>query len=128
MSKLDNTYQDTWNTRIKNLNGLTYQEYLESDHWERVKYKASLRSNYQKCEFCPETKVELHHKSYKWINTKFELSAIIALCRKHHQKIHDYAKDNNVSIRISTKKFMKDNKRGWYSPDNPYLKTAISSR
>ena len=102
LKRADYTYEDTWNRRIASLDGMTYEDYLKSDHWKRVKYKASKRPNYQMCEFCDSTKVELHHKTYKWINTKFELSAIIAVCREHHQEIHYLAKENKISVRKAT--------------------------
>lgn len=98
----DKTYKDTWNVRGAKLSCSNYQEYLQSDHWIRVKLKASKRPNYQKCEFCDDTKIELHHKTYKWINTKYELSAIIALCRTHHQEVHDLARIKSISVRRAT--------------------------
>lgn len=99
---LDEIYADTWDRREHNLAGMTYGEYLESDHWQRVKEKATSRSNYQKCEFCNSTQVELHHTSYKWILTDNELRVILSLCREHHQEIHDLARTKNVSVRAAT--------------------------
>lgn len=112
MKYLDYTIGDTWNTRIKSLGNSTYQDYLKSDHWKSVKKKASSRPNYQKCEFCQSTDVELHHTSYKCILTKFELRCIISLCRKHHQEIHNYSVENKCSVRIAT-----NNLRKIYKPD-----------
>jgi hypothetical protein len=101
---LDENYLDTWIRRDSVLakHGFTYREFLVSDHWRQIKKKAAQRSNYQKCTFCNCTNVELHHTSYKWLFTKDELRNIIALCRKHHEEIHDYAKDNDMSVRIAT--------------------------
>jgi len=99
---LDEIFADTWIRRDANLNGLSYQEYLDSDHWREVKLKAAQRPNYQKCEFCESTVVELHHTSYKWILTKNELRVIISLCRIHHQEIHNLAKHTQISIRSAT--------------------------
>ena len=112
--KLDNTYKDTWNTRLKKLNYSTYQDYLNSSHWKEVKAKAKTRENYQKCEFCSDTKIQLHHTTYKWINTKHELRAIIALCKAHHEQVHVLAKNNRLSVRIATnilRKIYKPNYR-----------------
>lgn len=104
-------YGDTWNTRKDSLNGMTYDEYLKTDHWFSIKRKARKRKYYQKCELCPETKIELHHKTYKFINTPQELQSIIPLCRYHHQEIHDYAKKYNLSVRIATNSVVKYSKR-----------------
>lgn len=100
---LDNTYEDTWNTRLKNLSS-SYEEFLKSEHWASVKRKAKSRPNtYGKCSFCGSKKnIDLHHTSYKWIGTKSELSTVIALCREHHHQVHVYAKENMVSVRVAT--------------------------
>lgn len=113
MLELDEIYSDTWNRRNINLGQQTYLEYLESGHWKDVKLKANKRSNYSKCEFCSSNKVELHHTSYKWINTSNELRTIIALCREHHQEIHDLAKRDRLSIRLATNKMRREYKPDW---------------
>lgn len=101
---LDECYSDTWVRRDAALSkfGLTYKEFLASDHWLNVKIKAMKRSNYHKCTFCSNRKIELHHTSYKWLFTKDELRNVIALCREHHEEIHNYAKSHNMSVRIAT--------------------------
>ena len=104
---LDYSIEDTYKIRLENLNGLTYNEYLKSEHWKKVKEKAKSRLNYQSCEFCNSKKVELHHTSYKWINTNRELSCIIALCRKHHQEVHDFSFKEKISVRIATNRLRK---------------------
>jgi len=105
------------------LGDVAYEEYLKSDHWKQVKQKAFQRPNYQKCEFCDSTKVELHHKSYKWIGTKYELSVIIALCREHHQEVHDLAKSSGKSVRIATNGVRKKYKPNFWEPNR--IKTVI---
>jgi hypothetical protein len=112
MGNLDVTINDTWRNRELNLGDLTYIEYLKSDHWKELKKKAISRPNYQKCEFCNSEKIELHHTSYKYILTKFELRNIISVCRYHHQEIHDYSNDKKVSVRIATNHLRKK-----YSPE-----------
>lgn len=104
---LDTTYEDTWNTREERLRelGMSYKEFLLSDTWKAVKLKASSRKNYQTCEFCDCTKVELHHSSYKWLGTKDELRTVYACCRYHHELIHKMSKELNISVRLSTNYF-----------------------
>lgn len=116
---LDATYSDTWKTRSNNLS-MPYSEFLKSDHWLATKKKAASRKDrYGSCEVCGTTKnLELHHTSYKWIGTKHELCNVISLCRTHHQEVHDYAKSNDVSVRLATTAvktkyaIMKKNKLG----------------
>ena len=105
--ELDIKFKDTWIRRYENLRGFSYTEYLKSNHWKMVKLKASKRPNYKKCEFCNSIKVDLHHTSYKWIFTKNELRTIIALCRNHHQEIHDYSIKYKISVRLATNKLRK---------------------
>ncbi len=112
MTELDEIYADTWDRRSINLGKMTYGEYLLSDHWKVVKLKAYKRPNYKKCEFCDSTKIELHHTSYKWVLTDNELRCIIALCRDHHQEIHDLAKSSKISVRLAGNELRKK-----YKPD-----------
>jgi|18_taG_2_1085343.scaffolds.fasta_scaffold02211_6 hypothetical protein len=108
----DMTYQDTWNTRDKRLIilGTTYEYYLKSNHWKQLKKKALKRPNYKKCECCKSTNIELHHSTYKFIGTIYEMTSIISLCRDHHQQVHDLAKKENVSIRLATTYVLRKSK------------------
>lgn len=119
IGNLDVTYSETWERRNKNLD-IPYSEFLKSDHWLATKKKAlSRKKSYGSCLFCGSTEnLELHHTSYKWIGTKHELCNVISLCRDHHQEVHDYAKSNDVSVRLATTAvktkyaIMKKNKLG----------------
>ena len=105
---LDKTYYDTWNTRNSKLKFDNYSEYLKSEEWKKVKYKISKRPFYHKCYICnTKNNLEIHHRSYKWINTKLYMMNLVALCRNCHQLIHDISKDNNISVRMVTKKTRK---------------------
>lgn len=104
--KKSKTYKETWKHRSKNLNGESYYDFLNSDYWKRIKKKTENRKTYQSCKICGKKEnLELHHKHYDLINTKHELSAIIAVCRSCHQAIHDYASKRNSSLRASTRRF-----------------------
>lgn len=103
MKEIDYTYADTWIRRDSNMINNTYKEYLESDWWKKIKEKAQKRKCYQYCSFCKsKNNLHLHHTSYKWIHTKYELRTIISLCNDCHQEVHDYAKNNLISVRIAT--------------------------
>lgn len=106
---LDKEYLDTWNTREENLTALdiqTYKEFLDSNLWKELKTKARKRSNYQKCYLCGcKDNLEFHHLSYKHLT---ELRNVRSVCRTHHQEIHDYAKDNGISVRLATNHLKKE--------------------
>ena len=115
MKELDYTYEDSWIRRESNLKEITYREYLNSDWWRTIKKKAESRpETYGKCQFCGcSANIDLHHTSYKWIFTSRELSVIIPLCREHHYEVHQYAKDNKVSVRVATNKLRKVYRPDW---------------
>lgn len=111
------TYKETWERRKENLPFKSYRDFLESDYWARVKKKASKRDNYQRCDFCRSMdNIELHHKHYEFIGEKHELSAVIAVCRQHHQFIHDLAENENISVYLATRICYKIMKKGRQVP------------
>jgi len=105
MKETDYTYADTWIRRESNMIHNTYQEYLASDWWKKIKAKAQRRSRiYSRCNFCcSKENIDLHHTTYKHINTKHELCVIVALCRSCHKEVHETAKKLNISVQIATK-------------------------
>ncbi len=107
MKNLEMTYNETWvvrDNKLKELN-ISYENFLKSPYWSRLRLMTRSKENYSKCELCNSDKVELHHSTYKWIGTSRELSPIKALCHHHHNMIHEFAKETGISIRISTNLF-----------------------
>lgn len=102
---LDYTLNDTYRRRDEVLKqiGMTYEQFLKSDHWLQTKHKASKRANYQRCERCKCQHVELHHVSYKSLGTDDELRNVLAFCRTCHQMIHDLAELTGVSVRLCSR-------------------------
>jgi hypothetical protein len=98
----ETTYKDTWETRDQVLTN--YKEYLESDEWKMVKQELKQKRKFQKCRACGNKRcIQLHHKTYQWVGTKYEELGIIALCIKCHRKVHNYARNKNVSVERATK-------------------------
>jgi len=112
-SKLEQTHGEVWVNRSIALDGLPYAEYLKSTEWARIKRKAMTRPHYQYCFVCKreDLPLEIHHRTYKWIGTERAMSGLVALCREHHQFIHDLAKEHNLPVRKATKKARKIYKR-----------------
>lgn len=102
-------YVDTWenrNARLEEL-GMTYQEYLASDEWKKIRHKASKRARYKKCAKCgSKKKIHLHHKNYKWLGTKNAMVNIIPLCADCHDEVHQIAKSENLSVSKATRNFL----------------------
>jgi uncharacterized lipoprotein len=103
--KIESDFYETWKTRAIVLSeiGMTYSEYLNSEHWKKVKDKASKRKVYQSCEICKSKQnINLHHKHYRFLMHIHELHSIIALCEPCHNKVHDLARAKNKSVREAT--------------------------
>ena len=84
----------------------SYEEYLHSAHWYSVKaaYRASSRP--QTCP-CGETRVDLHHRTYRRLGRE-ALADLIPLCRDHHYDVHKRAtKYSHVGLTAETARTMK---------------------
>jgi hypothetical protein len=105
LNKIESGFKETWQVRdvvLKEI-GMTYAEYLKSDHWKKVKQKASRRKRFCKCFKCGSTKnIDLHHKHYRFLMHIHELQSIVPLCRTCHEQTHDLAKVKDISVREAT--------------------------
>lgn len=84
----------TWNYlhRYLKTNKITYDQYLQSEHWKQLKDKFYLSKlcKYE-CYACGSTKeLNLHHKTYKRIGHE-KLNDLVLLCEDCHKKAHKYA-------------------------------------
>jgi 5-methylcytosine-specific restriction endonuclease McrA len=103
MPNVDRSFKDTWQTRSDTLNDLAYSDYLKSDEWLSIKKKALNRPFYKSCLKCvSKNNIHLHHRNYKWIGTSKAMMGLIPLCGKCHNEVHNYAKVNQVAVRIAT--------------------------
>lgn len=72
-------------------NRITYQQYLESDHWNnlRARFWASKMHRGERW-VCGSSRgrLEVHHRSYRRIG-KERLNDLIPLCRDCHEKTHE---------------------------------------
>lgn len=68
---------------------LSYKEYLETDHWQRIR-KESLKLADYACQVCNTSNVELHvhHRSYDNLGGEF-LADTIVLCKSCHELFHE---------------------------------------
>ena len=84
--------REEWRKLIKEKgersNQISYQEYLQTDHWKIVKKRAIKRAGYR-CQLCGKADIplEVHHNKYDnlWAEN---LKDLIALCKECHERYH----------------------------------------
>ena len=80
----------------------SYDEFLESEHWQNVRIKARKKGYYDQCQFCKcdgkSYKINLHHENYRFLFTPFELRSIWAACDLCHEAIHKLAYRFDISF------------------------------
>jgi len=105
LNQNEKTYLDTWKNRQIVLDeiGMTYEEYLKSDHWIKFKEKVNRRKLHKECKICgSKNNLQLHHRHYRFLMHIHELNSIYRLCDDCHNKVHLVAKKNNLSVRLAT--------------------------
>ena len=79
----------TRDARLRDL-GMTYREYLGSEHWAELKAKYRAASWLpQNCMGCGYRAVQLHHRTYQRLGFE-NLTDLMPLCRDCHRKVHEY--------------------------------------
>ncbi len=101
----------TMQARLRTL-GMTYAQYLASDHWQEVRRQYRASNLPQNCLGCGNPKVDLHHRTYNRLGREF-LTDLIPLCRKCHHGVHGhllehyngqhlaYVKDTHKVLRLT---------------------------
>jgi 5-methylcytosine-specific restriction endonuclease McrA len=66
----------------------TYQEYLNSPHWEKTRQEALDRAS-GRCMLCNmnEEVLHVHHRTYERLGNE-EPEDVIVLCATHHAQFH----------------------------------------
>ena len=80
-------------------NKITYQEYLESSHWQEKKKEFKNSGYYRGCCWACGAKkyLHLHHKSYDRIG-KEHLGDFVELCSNCHTQVHQKIKSESWSL------------------------------
>ena len=82
---------------------ITYQDFLSSDYWKAIKEKVKgpkHSDNYNSCQMCKrEDDIHLHHETYRWMLTRYELRDIISLCSRCHKAVHDTAYEEAITFK-----------------------------
>ena len=102
-----------------NYNNITYNQYLKSSHWYKLKIRFR-NSAYSKgcCYICGnKNNLNIHHKTYRRIGNE-KLNDLLELCQKCHEEVHLLEKCSdarqfnlsNAHIRIKKQKQKRSKK------------------
>ncbi len=104
---VEKTLKETYDNREKQLAGLSYDDYLKSKRWSRIRSRLKKLTQNKVCRKCKTDKnLHLHHLTYQYINTKNDTKNIMALCDVCHKKVHDISKKKQISVYKATIKFL----------------------
>lgn len=85
--------------------GMSYKEYLRSDHWRRVRERY-YQSKPKECWVCGATDgVTLHHQTYERLGEE-RMHDLVPLCGPHHDRFHKENKGLG-NLRKQTKRFVR---------------------
>ena len=67
---------------------MSYKDYLKTEHWQKTRISALIKSGY-KCQLCGSThNLNVHHNTYKNRGNE-KPEDLIVLCKDCHAKFHD---------------------------------------
>jgi hypothetical protein len=73
-------------TCILALRSLDYEDYLQTEHWAGIRWRAMAKTNWQ-CVACNKNAIDAHHVTYK--RKGFErIEDVVAKCRGCHEEHH----------------------------------------
>lgn len=86
----------------------SYDDFLKSDIWKKIKLKASKREHFKKCYSCGSFKnIQLHHLEYTKKMFLIRLTGIVPLCGICHLKNHELSRRINKSFKKCFKRIKK---------------------
>lgn len=104
--------------KITELGFGSYDEYLQSEHWQRFRKKFFKAKKIKKtCYLCRKSNwdVELHHRTYERLG-KERLNDVIPVCRRHHEQLHNLLNERfGGDVRVTNRilyHLLQDRKRG----------------
>lgn len=89
------------NERINDLRSMSYERYLQTDHWKYLR-KRKLRQASYKCQLCASKEdLSVHHNTYENRGNEKD-EDLVVLCDKCHKKFHDIEIDGNITQKTQT--------------------------
>jgi hypothetical protein len=72
---------------IEEYRNMPYEEYLKTEHWQKIRKEALLRAGYR-CQLCNAAKpLDVHHRTYERLGEE-RPDDVIAICRDCHERHH----------------------------------------
>src|ERR1043165_4670367 len=84
-----NGSHDMFRGRLEFLGFADYEEYLQSELWRQSKQRYYASEYPKHCLICGSPDIELHHRTYVRMGNE-ELFDLVPLCRKHHERLHEF--------------------------------------
>jgi hypothetical protein len=82
-----------FSSQLSALGFATYTDYLNSDHWRRVKAAYKRAGKSMVCAVCRQKHIQLHHRSYLRLGNE-NLDDLTPLCRPHHEAVHQWLRES----------------------------------
>ena len=99
-----------------------YQEYLETEHWQKVRKRFTKRAGY-KCQLCGNTgRLNVHHNNYDCLG-KEKVADVIVLCKSCHFKFH-----NILPVILQTRENVSEKASGEKLMNKPTVKDKLLKR
>lgn len=83
--------------RLQRLGFGSYDEYLRGAHWQDVRRRYRESNRPQVCDWCGETKVHLHHKTYARLGAEL-LTDLVPLCAVCHATMHTLERGGHATL------------------------------
>lgn len=92
LSRRDVSQQESYDS-LNRLGFQSLQEYRRSELWRETKRRYRSSDYPQRCLICGSRDFDLHHRSYARLGEE-ELFDLVALCRPHHDQLHELLDPN----------------------------------
>jgi hypothetical protein len=92
----------TFKERLSSLGFSTYQDYLESDHWQNFRERYKKAGRPMRCAVCKGGPIQLHHHDYSRLGHE-TFADVDSLCGDHHQAVHAWLKERKFSVQKTAK-------------------------
>lgn len=83
--------------RVNPATGLTYAQYLDTDHWQTMR-RLALEAADHACQLCGGTdELDVHHRSYERVGRE-RLTDLVALCEPCHERHHGLVRNHDADV------------------------------
>lgn len=116
-SNLSNRQRKLLTGALAELGYRSYRDYLNGSEWAEAKGRYRASGKLQSCLVCRAPNVDLHHRTYGRLGAE-RLDDLVALCREHHEQLHDEGLDlwNGPTLLYRREQKLRRNRR---SPPQP---------